>query len=157
MMGRILMAVNNSIAEPNCKKKILTKQVVKTKSRLRESKKITQRKVETIHTIDTDSCLSIWQSVVVQAFYDIISEAHNYEQKIDRANAIAWFGQGIRADGRQTDFQTVCDLANLDVYAVMKLARKAIRGDKKKLISGFNFRTLRKGSSSRIRSKKSSD
>ena len=151
MNANIKIVINNNFVSQDCEVVPEKKQVSEPKRRLRESKKTAQRKVEEIAAIDTDSCISIWQSVVVQAFYDLISEAENYEQKLDRANAIAWFGQGVGAQGRQTDFETVCDLAGLDVFAVMKLANKAIRGDTEKLISGFNFRTVRKNSSSRTR------
>lgn len=139
------------------KKKKRKKKAVKT--RFREPKKVVQCKVEEIDMLDADSCISIWQSVVIQALYDLVSGSDNYEQKLDRANAIAWFGQGLGNDlSRPTDFALVCELAQLDPFAIIKLARKVIQEEKaklrEKLISGFNFRTVRKTSSSRVPKKK---
>lgn len=126
----------------------------RSKRRLRESKEVVQREVVQILPADTDSCVSIWHSVIIQAFYDLLSESDALEQRLDRAEAVAWFGQGVENEGdEQTDFSMVCEMANLDPFAVMKLAREVIRGDKKemrqKIVSGFNFRTLRRDSSSR--------
>ena len=153
MNSNIILAVNNNVVENKLVEKLVRKKSKKSKVRLREPRRIAQRKVEAVQVVDTDACVSVWQSVVVQAFYDLISAADNYEQRLDRARAITWFGQGVGGFGKQTDLETVCELAGLDIYAVMKLSRRAIRGDMpngEKLISGFNFRTLRKDSSSRM-------
>lgn len=134
--------------------KIKKKTRGRRKKRLREPKLNVYREPVPINAQDSDACHSIWQSVVVQAFYDLISESKALEQRMDKAEAIAWFGLGVSADEKkQTDFAMVCELAKLDPYAVMKLAREVIHGDKnemrKKIISGFNFRTLRRETSSR--------
>lgn len=154
-MSNILMIEvgndNQSKGKEGIRKK---KRTGRSKRRLREPKIIVQREVVEILAADTDSCTSIWQSVVVQAFYDLLSESQAFEQKLERANAMAWFGQGVAAKNSEpTDFQMVCELAELDPYALIKLARKVIRGDGKEvrqqIVSGFNFRTLRRDSSNR--------
>jgi hypothetical protein len=139
-------------------KKLRRKKKPKAKQKLRQSRQVVQCQVDYIDGLDTDSCISIWQSVVVQGFYDLLSACEDYEQKMDKAKAVAWFGQGVSRDNNPTDFELVCELAGLDPFAIMKLARRVIRGENKQmgenLISGFNFRTVRKFSSNRIPRKK---
>lgn len=140
---------NDSVNQTDSEDKAKLINGKKPKRRLRESKQVAQREVVPIDVQDYDACVAMWQSVVVQAFYDLFTKADNYEQRMVRANTIAWFGQGIGKNGQQTDLQTVCELAGLDVVAVMKLSKKVIRGECPNLIAGFNFRTLRKESSNR--------
>ena len=116
MGGSIVMVVNNSVVEIECSPNKQVNKLKKPKTRLRESKIIVQRRVESIESCDTDSCISVWQSVVVQALYDLISVAENHEQKVDRANAVAWFGQGVGKDCRQTDLQTLYQYISIFVY-----------------------------------------
>lgn len=120
------------------------------RKRLREPKKIAKREALPIAENETDLCVSVWQSVVLQAFYDLANAATTHEQKLDRAQTVAWFGQGVAkcsADA-PTDFEIVCELARLDPFAIAKLANKIIKGEDVK-IDGLNFRTLRRDASNR--------
>ena len=148
---KIRIVSNEGGVEKNVRKDV--KKTGRSKSRLREPRVVEHREVVPIAAADNDSCGSIWQSVVVQAFYDLISESKALEQKLEKAEAVAWFGQGmVNGNGAQTDFAMVCELGALDPYAMLNLAREVIHGDKKKVkqvLSGFNFRTLRRDSSNR--------
>lgn len=101
-----------------------------------------------INEYDTDLCISIWQSVIIQAIYDIIGEGGGQARRQARAAALTWFGQGCGEIGRPTDFELVCELAHMQPRLVLNCMRLAKKNGEK-FLEGFNFRSLRKSSSSR--------
>lgn len=127
----------------------LKKESKPIKRRLRESQNIEPREGVPIAQKDTDSCVALWQSIVVQAIYDLVGEGGGNHRQQARAEALAWFGESANArDGRQSDFEMVCDMANLNPQQVRECARKC-RKEGIKMLDGFNFRSLRKNSSIR--------
>lgn len=154
VISAVVSNLNNDYLEGE-QEKVRKKAKRSQRRKLKRRRELFQRVVEPISEKDGDSCASIWQSVVVQAFYDLASEADNLEQRLERAEAIAWFGQGVskQGSGEQTDFETVCELAKICPYAALKLAREIIRSGAA-LLNGFNFRTLRKDISTREQKKK---
>lgn len=96
---------------------------------------------------ETDLCRSLWQSVIIQALYDVGTDWKTHEHNHVRAEALAWFGQGA-GKHRTNDFEMVCDLAEMDLKLVQKLAKK-VRDDGINVLEGFNFRTMRKETSLR--------
>ena len=77
MDSNIVRLLTNNVIEAMCAKKVKVKKSRKPKIKLKKAVVIAQREIESIEVVDTDACASIWQSVVVQAFYDLISEAEN--------------------------------------------------------------------------------
>lgn len=117
--------------------------------RLREPKEVAPRDGIPIHEQDTDNCTALWQSIIVQAMYDLVGEGGSYHRRQDRAEALAWFGQPLGFEGTdQSDFEMVCDMAELTPSKVKECAKKC-RKEGVAMLEGFNFRSLRKDSSIR--------
>lgn len=136
------------VIEEKKAQKLKFKRKSKPRKRLREVGKVEPREPVPIIEADTDLCFSIWQSVIVQAIYDIVGEGTGASRVEAKAEALAWFAQGVGEDGKQTDFELVCELAQMEPTLVMKCARLAKKQGVEAL-DGFNFRTLRKKTSSR--------
>jgi hypothetical protein len=105
----------------------------KFKKRVFDYNDNTPREALTINESETDLCKLIWQAVVVQALYDLAN-------KNDKAIAMAassWF-----AGGQGSDFEMVCDLANISKPLVLKKMREVLK-DGEKALEGFNCNSLR--------------
>ena len=140
-MAIILRSLNKKTKAKNVTRK---KRKLRQK-RLREPEKVELREGEAIKEADTDQCISIWQSVIIQAIYDIAANESDAEKK---AQALSWFAQGVSKTNKPTDFELVCELAELDPKQVMECVKIA-KKQGIEILDGFNFRTLRKSSSNR--------
>lgn len=119
----------------------------KFKKRFRESLVVKPRDPVPIHESETSLCVALWRSVIMQAVYDISGRDGNIARRITRAEALAWFS-GTSQEGQSSDFEYVCELANLLPCGVLALV-KEVRENGEEIFEGLNFRTLRKDYSSR--------
>ncbi|PIR33327.1 MAG: hypothetical protein COV36_02935 [Alphaproteobacteria bacterium CG11_big_fil_rev_8_21_14_0_20_44_7] len=125
----------------------ISKRKRKFKRRYRDSGQLQARKGLAIEVHETDLCINMWQSVVMQALYDVAGRKDGYEKKQAAAEVFAWAAANTRTD-IPTDFETVCDLAYLDAEKV-RSAISQVKRKGAKAFEGFNFRTLRKSISTR--------
>jgi len=123
----------------------------KFKHRLRENPVVTPRAGTPIHESETDLCIILWRSVIVQALYDISGSEGNHNRRLTRAEGLAWFAANSRGDG-ESDFEYVCQLADLQPSRILALVRE-VRERGEEIIDGFNFRTIRRDYSDRISKK----
>ena len=72
---------------------------------------------------ESKQCQNLWQAVIVQALQDLANPRKDSAQECRRA--AAWVGQGVKKD-HITDFEYVCDLANLPPSRVTKIVRKVM-------------------------------
>lgn len=120
----------------------------KFKRRFRDKKTIRARKGKPINEAEWEICVSLWQSVIVQALYDAAGSGQSPERKLQRAEAFSWFSEkGL--GGEISDFEMVCDLANMDPQKVIKCAKR-VKSEGIVDFEGMNFRSLRKDVSSRV-------
>ena len=120
----------------------------RAKKRLHEGK-VLPRKALPIDESELPLCVLMWQSTIVQAFYDLANDTKNQDAKLLRAEASSWFFASKPIEGTgQSDFDLVCDLACLSKSKVQKMARKILK-EGEKALEGFNFRTIRKDFSDR--------
>jgi hypothetical protein len=118
----------------------------KTFRRFTEEDVVAPREPIFIDESETDLCALIWQSVIMQALYDLTIERKAPEGKFLRSSAVAWFTGS--ASCTQSDFAMVCDLAGVCKLKVVKIARKVIAEGEKALL-GFSLYRLRKDFSDR--------
>jgi hypothetical protein len=112
----------------------------KFKRRFHESRIIKSRPMIPIDESETDVCITLWRSVVVQALYDMSGKSGNHERKLVRAQALTWFF-APESGARESDFEQICHLANL-APGTIRRAVKEVRENGEEL--GFNFRTVRR-------------
>jgi hypothetical protein len=145
-VGNVKLFMNEESIERKCAE-IRFPRKRKFKKRLRESAIVEPRTSLLIDETETDSCASLWRSVIVQAIYDISGEGGNMERRLIRADALAWFtSAGIGAI--ESDFEFVCQLANLVPGKICEMVH-GVRENGREIIEGFNFRTVRRDSSGR--------
>jgi len=119
----------------------------KFKPRLRrEEAGVDKREEVPIHESEAEQCSILWRSVVMQALYDISGKGGNFERKLIRSEAMSWFAR-IGAEG-QSDFEYVCELADMLPEKVMSLVKK-VRERGEDLIENTNFRSVRRDCSDR--------
>lgn len=119
----------------------------KFKRRFRESAIIQPRQALPIDESESDLCVILWRSVIMQALYDISGKDGGVERRLTRAEGLAWFA-AVGQSNQESDFEYVCQLANLNSASILLLV-KEIREKGHEILEGFNFRTLRKDSSVR--------
>lgn len=108
-----------------------------------------ERAVSHIDESDTSLCVSLWRSVIVQALYDVSGKGGNEARKLVRAESNAWFSNLKPASNDnnncwgQTDFEYVCELANLNPSTVLKVV-KEVRENGVEVLENYNSRTFRK-------------
>ena len=119
----------------------------KYKTRIQDSDIKYLREVKEITESETDMCVSLWQSVVVQSLYDLSGKGGTPERRLVRAEASSWLAINSNQEG-ENDFEIVCDLARLNPHAILRLAKR-IKESGVEIHDGFNFRSIRKKSSMR--------
>lgn len=141
------------IASKNLKNK-KSRRKRKFKKRVRESHLVQPREPIPIDISETDNCTSLWQSVVIQNLYDIANQSSSIEHREIKAKALAWVGQGVQKDFT-TDFEMVCELAQIDPKKVIACAGK-LNKEGMVCLEGHNSRSFRKDYSNRINKKRNS-
>lgn len=122
----------------------------KFKKRIRETPSNIMRELTPIDESETSLCTSLWRSVIVQALYDVAGKGGNETRKLVRAESNSWFANIKMAsnDNGPTDFEYVCELANLNPATVLKIV-KEVREKGNEILESYNSRTFRKKYSSR--------
>ena len=146
-LNEIKLLVNEESIERKYLKNIFPRKR-KFKKRLRESAIVKPREPIPVHESETDLCIALWRSVIVQALYDISGKGGNIERRLIRAEALAWFSAPGN-DSQESDFEHICQLANLSPNKIRGVVRE-VRENGEEIIDGFNFRTIRRNSSGRL-------
>ena len=82
---------------------------------------------------DSAACVSLWFSVILQMMYDLATESNQKCVAQRKADARKWLR-------KSSDFQMVCDLANVSPDLVMRQFEKIESAGR----DGFNGQSLRR-------------
>lgn len=90
-----------------------------------------------IDETETDLCRALWLAVAVQALIDATSGSRKKPAIKNKSNALKWLAEN---EDVNSDFETVCDLANIDPKDLRKMFKEIRRDPSRSL----DFRCLKR-------------